>query len=930
MTEWYERDIETTLDALETSHQGLSSQEVTRRLEQYGLNQLEEQETRNPWLIFLGQFTEVMVIVLLAAAIISFIIALFDPHESFTDAIMIMVIVVLNAILGFTQEYRAERAMAALRQLAVSHVRVRRDGVTQEIEATQLVPGDVIYVDAGLRVPADARLIVSANLRIEEAALTGESLPAEKSIAPLGGDLTVGDRLNMVFMGTTAVYGRGTAVVTATGMSTELGHIAHMLQDTGHETTPLQRRMGELGKWLATAALAICAAVFVVGIAIAGRSVTEMFITAVSLAVAAVPEGLPAVVTIALALGSQRMIKRQALIRKLPAVETLGSVTTICSDKTGTLTENRMTVTVLDIAGSRMELVAQLSTAGALLTPGSAPLGKPDEHHALLLATGALCNDAALEPNPDRSEEYRAVGDPTEGALVVVAAQKGMWKSHMETLLPRVAEVPFSSERKRMTTVHAIPSARDCDDGNPVDCVLRVLPANDYIAFTKGAPDGLLDICTRVYDAGEVVPLDDHWRERIASANESLAQGGMRVLAGAYRGWDKVPNTSNAGVVESDLIFVGLMGMIDPPRPEVKQAVDECRTAGIRPVMITGDHPLTALNVARELGIVSADAPMERVITGRRLEEMSVDELESVVEDVSVYARVSPEHKVKIVEALKRKGHFVAMTGDGVNDAPALKRADIGVAMGITGTDVSKEAADMVLLDDNFATIVNAIEEGRTIYENIRKFVKYIVSSNVGEIFLMLMAPLLGMPLPLTAVQLLWINLVTDGLPGLALGVEPTAPDTMDRPPHPPGESVLARGTGSYILWVGLLLGAICLATEYVGNHFGWEDDRIWQTMVFTVLSLAQMGNALAVRSDHQSLFTLGIGSNRPLLLAVLLTILLQLAVVYTPFLQGIFDTTALTPGQLLASFALSSVLFVVVEAAKFIGRWRRARAQAT
>jgi Ca2+-transporting ATPase len=878
----------------------------------------------------LGQFTEIMVIVLLVAAAISFAIAIFDPHESFVDSIMIMIIVILNAILGFTQEHRAERAIAALKKLAVSRVRVRRDGITQEIEATSLVPGDVFFVDAGLRLPADGRLIESANLRVEEAALTGESVPVEKVTTPLSTGLSTGDQFNMVFMGTTAVYGRGTAVVTSTGMSTQLGNIAHMLQQTEQEATPLQRRMAELGKWLAIGALIICALVFLEGIYFGGKRITEMFVVAVSLAVAAVPEGLPAVVTIALALGGQRMIRRNALIRKLPAVETLGSVTTICSDKTGTLTENRMTVTIIDIAGDRMDLGADLNTAGAYLTPNAAPLGHASPHQTLLLAAGALCNDAALEPDPDRSEQYRAVGDPTEGAMVVVAAQKGMWKADLEAVLPRVAEAPFTSERKRMTTIHRMPENGLSNGDGPISDLVSLLPQAPFVAFAKGSVDGLLEVSTHIFDQGQVVPLDDVWRARIARANEDLAQSGMRVLGGAFRPLDAIPDQVTPETIEHGLIFAGLLGMIDPLRPEVRQAVAECRTAGIRPVMITGDHPLTALHIAQELGIVDADADASTYVTGPQLEVMSVDDLEQIVEQISVYARVSPAHKVKIVEALKARGHFVAMTGDGVNDAPALKRADIGVAMGITGTDVSKEASDMVLMDDNFATIVHAIEEGRTIYDNTRKFVKYIVSCNVGEIFLMLMAPLLGMPLPLTAVQLLWVNLVTDGLPALALGVEPSAPDTMMRPPHPPDESVLARGMGKFILFVGLLLGGVCLAAQAVA-YYGGGDARTaeYQTMVFTVLALSQMGNALSVRSDRESLFKIGLRTNMSLLWAVLLTVVLQLAVIYVPFMQRIFGTEALSLGELGISVALSAIVFVAIELAKLVQRLRKPAPQA-
>ncbi len=921
MAVWHTQDIHDTLRELQTTPRGLTEQEAARRLEQYGPNQLEERPMRNPILVFLSQFTEIMVIVLLVAAAISFVLAIVSHEGDFVDAIMILIIVILNAILGFTQEYRAERAMAALKQMAVSLVRVRRDGQIQEVPATRLVPGDIVLIDAGLRIPADGRVIESANLRVEEAALTGESVPVEKAEEALENETApLGDRVNMVFMGTTAVYGRGTVAVTGTGMRTELGHIAHLLQEVTEESTPLQRRMAELGKWLAIGALAIVTVVFGVGVW-RGQEVVHMFLVAVSLAVAAVPEGLPAVVTISLALGAQRMVRRRALIRRLPAVETLGSVTTICSDKTGTLTENRMTVTALDVAGTEMNLTTRLRQASAVIGPNESPLGEADPDVALLLAGGALCNDAVLERDENGDQGYHSVGDPTEGALIVAAARMGLWKAHMEEVMPRVREAPFTSERKRMTTIHRMP-APGADIGNgPLRQLIAYLPQAPYIAFAKGAVDSLVAVCDRVWENGQIRPMDDAWRERIQAANDRLAQNGMRVLGAALRPLEELPAKVDENTIEQQLVFVGMTGMIDPPRREVRQAVAECRTAGIRPVMITGDHPLTALHIARDLGIVDPDDPNPRVLTGVELEQMSVEELEEVVESVSVYARVSPEHKFNIVEALKDKGHFVAMTGDGVNDAPALKRADIGVAMGITGTDVSKEASDMVLLDDNFATIVAAIEEGRTIYENIRKFVKYIISCNVGEIFLMLVSPLLGLSLPLSAVQLLWINLVTDGLPALALGLEPAAPDIMEEPPHPPNESVLARGMGSFILWVGLLLGAVCVATQLVAERYGFGhlDMRVWQTMVFTTLGLSQMGNALAVRSDHLSIFKLGFLSNKPLLGAVLLTLVLQAVVIYVPFMQRVFDTAPLTAVQFLICLGLSSVVFVAVELSKVL-----------
>ena len=922
MTAWHTLDKEQVLAQLDASPQGLSAAEAAQRLERHGRNELQERGLRSPWAVLAGQFAETMVLVLLIAAAVSLAIG------ETTDAIMVLIIVILNALLGFTQEYRAERAMAALKRLSVPTVRVRRDGETREVEAATLVPGDIILLEAGDRVAADARVLESVNLRAEEAALTGESVPVDKIEATVAGDnIPPGERHNMLFMGTSVAYGRGTGVVVETGMRTQLGNIADMLQQVTEEKTPLQRRMAELGKWLAAGALVLVVVVFGVGIW-RGGDIKEMFLTAVSLAVAAVPEGLPAVVTIALALGAQRMVKRHALIRKLPAVETLGSVTTICSDKTGTLTENRMTVTVLDVAGSTLNLSERLERVGAVLSEDAAPMAEPDQNIALLLAGGALANDATLEPQQDGSG-YRAVGDPTEGAMVVAAAHMGLWKARLEAALPRVAEVPFTSERKRMTTVHRVPTHTRGQEP-AIRALIERLPGSGYIAFTKGAVDSLLHTCSRVWVNGALQPLDDYWHERIRIANDGLAKNGMRVLGVAMRPLASLPTTVSEETLEADEVFVGMTGMIDPPRPEVREAVAECRQAGIRPVMITGDHPLTALAIARDLGIVRADQDDHIVITGQQLAEMSVEDLCNVVEEVGIYARVSPEHKVKIVEALKARGHIVAMTGDGVNDAPALKRADIGVAMGITGTDVSREASDMVLLDDNFATIVNAVREGRTIYENIRKFIRYTVGSNIGEVLLMLVAPLMGLPMPLTALQILWINLVTDGPPGLALGVELPAPDTMTRPPHPPDESVLARGLGLEMLWVGPLVGLVALMPELLGVATATHmDERTWRTMVFTTICLGEMGRALAARSDRLLLTQLGLFTNLPLLGAVVLTFVAQMGVVYLPFMQRVLDTAPLNTTQLLTSLGLSSIVFFAVEISKLIGQWRRRKAGA-
>jgi Ca2+-transporting ATPase len=692
-------------------------------------------------------------------------------------------------------------------------------------------------------------------------------------------------------------------------MNTELGRIADMIQGVERAPTPLQIRLNRLGRDLAIAALGIVAVVFVLGL-LRGEDLQIMILTSIGMAVAAVPEGLPAVVTVALALGAQRMLRRQALIRKLPAVETLGSVTVICSDKTGTLTENRMTVTVLDVLGETQRVETLLRKGVPVVDTRVHPDQPPTVRSLVLLATaGALANDASLEPveDGDQAGGYKVVGDPTEGALVAAAAQMGLPKYDLEERWPRVAEVPFTSERKRMTTVHRS-DATDRDSAVPW-C------GWEYVAFAKGAVDSLLQISDQVWAGHEAVPLTDELRQRIAAANDRMAAEGQRVLGAAFRcvepGFDEADEAS----LERQMIFVGLMGMIDPPRPEVRDAVRTAREAGIRPVMITGDHPLTARQIAWELGIAGEDAV---TLTGEQLAQMSVQELETVVQEVSVFARVSPEHKLKIVDALQDLGETVSMTGDGVNDAPALRKADIGVAMGITGTDVSKEAADMVLLDDNFTTIVAAVREGRIIYDNIRKFVKYTMTSNAGEIWVMLLAPFFGMPLPLLPLQILWVNLVTDGLPGLALSVEPGERQIMQRPPYPRRENIFGRGLGIYVLWVGLLMGAVSLAM----GIWAWATGRPnWQTMVFTTLTLSQMGNVLALRSDRESLFTIGLFSNKPLLGAVALTFGLQMAVVYAPFLQVIFNTSPLSATDLAISLVASTIVFFGVELQKLVAR---------
>jgi Ca2+-transporting ATPase len=810
--------------------------------------------------------------------------------------------------------------MAALKKLSVPVVRVRRDAHIRELSARELVPGDIILLEAGNLAPADGRLLESANLRAQEAALTGESEPVEKEAKVVFADeLALGDRRNMIYMGTIMTYGRGEMLVTATGMQTELGRVADLIQTVEQEPTPLQKRLDQLGRNLALVALLIVAVIFVNGL-LRGAELELMLLTSVSMAVAAVPEGLPAVVTIALALGAQRMLRRQALIRKLPAVETLGSVTVICSDKTGTLTENRMTVTVLSVAGEHIDLTEQVrGDHGSVISviSDAPPMTQPAL--ALLLAGAALCNDARLDSEESDPNTFHVVGDPTEGALAVAAARAGLLKDELDHRFPRVAEVPFDSQRKRMTTVHRRPATADELPSGlaPLYALDVVANAPAYIAITKGAVDSLLQVANRVWIDNSLLSMTEEHRGRIWATHNELAQKGMRVLGLGLHGLEQPPAKNEAEGLEQNLIFIGMVAMIDPPRAEVKTAVATCQAAGIRPVMITGDHPLTARHIAQQLGI----ADEGRFVIGEELDRLSSAQLSQTVQEISVFARVSPEHKLNIVQALQDHGHIVAMTGDGVNDAPALKKADIGVAMGITGTDVAKEAAEMVLQDDNFATIVAAVEEGRVIYDNIRKFIKYLLSCNSGEIVVMLIAPFLGMPLPLLPLQILWMNLVTDGFPALALGVEPAERNIMQRPPYPPSESIFSRGLGRDILWIGLLMGLAPLGLGYLywrANH------PAWQTMVFTTLTLSQLALALTVRSERDSLFHIGLRSNRTMLIAVGVTLLLQLAVIYVPFLQTLFETQALSAQELAVSLVLSTLLFWGVELQKWVIRSRR------
>jgi P-type Ca2+ transporter type 2C len=866
---------------------GLSTEEARRRLAEQGPNELTERSARTPWAILWDQLSATMVLVLLAAAAISF--ALRDTK----DAIAILTIVVLNAVLGFVQEYRAEKAMAALKKLAVPSVTVRRDGRVQFVPARDLVRGDVLCLEAGNLVGADCRLLEAESLYVDEAALTGESIPVEKlAQLCLEGSVPLAERRNMVYLGTAVREGRAIAVVTHTGMQTELGRIAGMLQQVKREATPLQRRLDRFGRFMAVASLALIGIILVFGL-LHGEGVRLMFLTAVSMAVAVVPEGLPAVVTIALALGAQRMLKRQALIRRLPAVESLGSVTVICTDKTGTLTQGRMAVSTM-IAGGR-----QIAFASAVPSISSRP------ECALLLLGAALCNNA--QPELEKGGQLSAIGDPTESALLVATMQAGLRETASK--FPRVAEWPFDSGRKRMTTVHRLPARGQVLSG-AVGTALRLLsPDTRFVAFSKGAVEGLLALCDRWLQNEDAAPLTDAARRSITAAGERLAACGHRVLGVTYRGLNTLPEKEQ---LECGLIFVGLIGLADPPRADAKTAVDRCQAAGIRPIMITGDHPMTAYHVAQAVGIEG------RLLSGSELDRMPKGELETRVNEVSVYARVVPEQKLKIVRALQSRGHLVAMTGDGVNDAPALKKADIGVAMGLTGTDVAKEAADLVLLDDDFSTLVAAVEEGRAIYDNIRKFIRYVLAGNLGEIFVMLFGPLLGMPLPLLPLQILWINLVTDGASGLALSVEPPERDAMRRPPHPPAEGIVDRRIATHIVWVGTLMGLIPLCT---GWYYWQHHHPVWQSMVFSLLAFGQIFQTLAAHSWSDSAFA---SVRRPTLIlicSVSLSLTSTLAILYVPFLQRVFGTRALSSGDLLVSLILSTIVFWSMELEKFFKR---------
>jgi len=944
---WHTLDAQKTLQELGSNPEtGLTSQQVQERLQQYGSNELEETVGRSSWEILLDQFKNIMLLMLIAVALISGVLDVIALQQGsfkgfpFKDTIAILLIVILNGVLGYLQESRAEKALAALKSLSSPKVRVIRDGRTLEVDGKELVPGDIMLLEAGVQVSADGRLIEQSNLQIRESALTGEAHAVNKQVdVHLDEDTPLGDRINLVYQGTEVLQGRATAVVYGTGMRTELGKIAEMLQGVESEPTPLQQRMTQLGNVLVSGSLALVALVIVGGMLKSYLDkrffdwgvFQELVEVSLSMAVAVVPEGLPAVITVTLALGTQRMVRRHALIRKLPAVETLGSVTTICSDKTGTLTQNKMVVQQVATGGQTFQVTGQGYTPKGEFKLDN-QLATPEQYPALqtLLLACVLCNDALLQqdevsedgkPN-SAANQWAILGDPTEGALLSLAGKGGLEKEALSRQLKRVEEIPFSSERKRMSVI--------CQ-GNTQN-VAQAAQNSPFLMFTKGSPELILERCTTSQQGNNAQPLTGREREQILEQNNQMAGAGLRVLGFAYKPLDAKPVQGDE-TTEQGLIWLGLVGMLDAPRPEVRDAVARCRDAGIRAIMITGDHQLTAQAIAQDLGIANIG---DRVLTGQQIQRLSQAELEEQVDHVSIYARVSPEHKLRIVQALQSRGKFTAMTGDGVNDAPALKQADIGIAMGITGTDVSKEASDMVLLDDNFATIVAATEEGRTVYNNIRRFIKYILGSNIGEVLTIAAAPIMGLGgVPLSPLQILWMNLVTDGLPALALAVEPAEPDVMKRPPSSPRESIFARGMGSYMIRIGIVFAIISIALmawaykhTNAAGYDGPGGKDSWKTMVFTTLCLAQMGHAMAVRSNTKLTIELNPFSNPYLLWAVGVTSALQLALVYVPFLQSFFGTHPLSGMELLICLGFSALMFVWVEMEKLFFRLFYSRRQ--
>lgn len=919
---WHTLSPDNTLEQLNSnSDYGLTDAEVQQRLNSCGKNEIVETTGRNSWEILLDQFQDIMLLMLIAVAVISGILDLVSLRESgvtqgeipFKDTVAIMTIVILNGLLGYLQESRAEKALAALKNMTSPQVQVLRDGQKVSIDSPQLVPGDIIFLKAGDQLCADGQIIEAANFQVRESALTGEAHAVQKSLqSGLTEDTPLGDRLNMVFTGTEVLQGRAKVVVTTTGMETELGKIAQMLQSVESEETPLQQRMNQLGYVLVKGSMTLVGLVIAIGFLRSGWThLRDLVEVSLSMAVAVVPEGLPAVITVTLALGTQRMVKRKALIRKLPAVETLGSVNTICSDKTGTLTQNKMMVhqvatvnNLWTISGEGYQPVGEFSNDGKIARENLLP-----DHPELeiLLMGCVLCNDALL--SQDDRQKWHILGDPTEGALLSLAGKAGLEQPVLNSKARRLIDFPFDAERKRMSIVS--------DVGTIEESPLR----DDLILLIKGSPEIILAKCIAYHHGESIVPLNQDSRNSILQTNDNLAQNALRVLGFAYKPLSKVPTEDSAESIEQELIWLGLVGMMDAPRAEAKAAVAECLQAGIRPIMITGDHQLTAKAIAKQLGIAQEN---DQILTGQDLQQLSQVDLEQEVQKVNIYARVSPEHKLRIVQALQRQGRLVAMTGDGVNDAPALKQSDIGISMGITGTDVSKEASDMVLLDDNFATIVAATEEGRVVYSNIRRFIKYILGSNVGEVIVIASSPLLGLPgVPLTPLQILWMNLVTDGLPALALAVEPAEPNIMKRPPIDTKASIFSGGLGLYIIRIGIIFAiiTIILMTWAYNSTQASDNPDSWKTMVFTTLCIAQMGHALAVRSHERMTWELNPWSNPYLLGSILVTTLLQLLLIYVPPLRSFFGTEVLTGQQLLICLGFSLLVFVWVELEKLFIR---------
>lgn len=881
---YYSLNGEEVLGSLKTSKNGLTEEESVNRLEKYGNNELKKTKGISPLKIFIRQFTSFITIILLVAIAISLLMG------EKLDAIVISIIVVLNGIFGFVQEYKAEKAIEALKKLTALKARVIRDGKEEEIDSKDLVPGDIILLETGSKVPADGRLVHISGLEVDEASLTGESVPSKKITTAIGGKTSVNDQKNMVFMGTNVTKGNARAIVTNTGMNTEMGTIAELVQEVKEKLTPLQEKLKQFSKWLGYVTIGICIIVFGVGILreylrsgfLEIDYVSEMFLASVALAIAAIPEGLPAIVTIALALGVRKMVKQNALIRQLPAVETLGCTNVICSDKTGTLTKNEMTVREIYTNNILIEVTGNGYVPDGKFIHGGRKIIDTSSIK-LLLKIGSLCNESRL----NYDEKWKIFGDPTEGALLVSAEKLGLKKTRLEKDFPKVDVIPFDSERKCMTTIHKV--------------------NNDYIAYTKGAPDVILDKCKYIYIDGNISELTGEDKKRILKINHNMAKKALRVLGFSYK-----PLESGYSIgpedMENDLIFVGLQAMIDPPRDGVREAIAKCKVAGIKTVVITGDHKLTAVAIAKELGLFKEG---DRAISADELDRLSDGELNKVVEDIVIYARVSPLHKVKILNALKEKGHIVAMTGDGINDAPALKKADIGIAMGITGTDVAKEASDMILTDDNFASIVNAVEEGRGIYISIKQFVQYTLSSNLGEILVIFMAILMGWPLPLIAIQILWVNLLTDGLPGLALGLDPISKDIMKNPPRKREESIISRGVIENILVVGFVMMA---GTLFLFYSYGIDTLKA-KSVAFTVLVMFQLFNVLTYRAKN---FKINIKTSRFLIGSVIITVLLQLAVLYTP-LNIAFKTVPLGLFDWARILLVSGVLYIILEIIKLV-----------